>query len=68
LRISARSSRRKASNATSAAVLVSGILDVEIGVLVEEAGDLGLDRLRQQGTRTIAQDFGELIVEGSWLE
>ena len=34
----------------------AAILDLEIGVLVEEAGDLGLDRLRQQGTRTIAQD------------
>ena len=29
--------------------------------------DLGLDRLGQQSTRAITQDFGELIVDVSWL-
>ena len=40
------------------------ILGLALGMLVEKAGDLGLDCLRQQGTRPIAQDFRELIVEG----
>src|ERR1700693_2389664 len=37
------------------------------GLLAEKVRDLGLDRLGEQGTRPIAQDFGELIVELSWL-
>ena len=45
----------------------AAILGLEIGMLAEKVGDLGLDRLREQGTRPVAQDFGELIVEGSWL-
>ena len=45
----------------------AAIVDLETGVLVEEAGDLGLNRLREQGTRPIAKDFRELVVEGSWL-
>jgi len=36
-------------------------------MLVEELGNLGLDGLRQQGTRPIAQDFRERVLEGSWL-
>ena len=36
-------------------------------MLGEKAGDLGLDRLREQGTGPVAQDFRELVVEGSWL-
>src|SRR5882757_5157243 len=36
-------------------------------MLAEKVRDLGLDRLGQQGTCPIAQDFGELIVEHSWL-
>src|SRR5581483_2610484 len=35
--------------------------------LAEKVSDLGLDRLGQQSTRPIAQDFGELIVDVSWL-
>jgi hypothetical protein len=36
-------------------------------MLAEKVRDLGLDRLGQQNTRPIAQDFGELIVDVSWL-
>src|SRR5712664_3564095 len=36
-------------------------------MLAEKVRDLGLDRLGQQSTRPIAQDFGELIVDVSWL-
>ena len=43
------------------------VLGLEIGMLAEKICDLRLDRLGKQGTRTIAQDFGELVVEGSWL-
>jgi hypothetical protein len=43
------------------------VLDLDSGVLVEEAGNLGLNRLREQGTRPTAQDFGELVFERSWL-
>jgi hypothetical protein len=39
----------------------------QIGILGEEVGDLGLNRLGEQGLRTVAQDFGELVVESSWL-
>ena len=46
---------------------LAAILRPEIGMLGEELGDLGLDRLRQQGPRPAAQDFGEPILECSWL-
>src|SRR5712672_3247750 len=36
-------------------------------MLAEKVRDLGLDRLGEQGTGPVAQDFGELIVEDSWL-
>src|ERR1700756_2854127 len=36
-------------------------------MLAEKVRDPGLDRLGQQSTRPIAQDFGELIVDVSWL-
>src|SRR5258708_39086026 len=36
-------------------------------MLAEKVGDLGLDRLGEQGSCPITQDFGELIVELSWL-
>jgi len=42
-------------------------LRLEIGVLAKELGDLGLDRLGQQGPRSAAQDLGEPILECSWL-
>src|SRR6267143_1181415 len=43
------------------------VLGLQIGMLAEKVRDLGLDRLGQQSTRPIAQDFGELIVDVSWL-
>jgi hypothetical protein len=42
-------------------------LGLEIGMAGEELRDLGLDRLRQQGPRSAAQDLGEPIFECSWL-
>jgi hypothetical protein len=42
-------------------------LRLEIGVLAKELGDLGLDRLRKQGPRSVAQHLGEPILECSWL-
>src|SRR5258707_5611881 len=36
-------------------------------MLAENVRDLGVDRQGQQSTRPIAQDFGELIVDVSWL-
>ena len=50
--------------AHDALVAVCGL---QIGMLVEEVRDLGLDRLGKQGTRPGAQDFGELILDVSWL-
>jgi len=50
--------------ADDALVAVPGL---QIGMLVEKVRDLGLDRPREQGTGPVAQDFGELIVEDSWL-
>src|SRR5207302_10848421 len=43
------------------------VRSLQIGMLAEKVRDLGLDRLGQQSTRSIAQDFGELIVDVSWL-
>ena len=43
------------------------VLGLEIGMLAEKPGDLGFDRLGQQGTCPVAQIFGQLVVEGSWL-
>jgi hypothetical protein len=33
----------------------------------QKLGDLGFDRLGQQGARTIAQDLGQLVSEDPWL-
>jgi hypothetical protein len=35
--------------------------------MLTELGHFGLDRLRQEIARATAQDFGELILEGPWL-
>src|SRR6202030_1533284 len=43
------------------------VRSLQIAMLAEKVRDLGLDRLGQQSTRPIAQDFGELIVDVSWL-
>ncbi|MHC2384907.1 transposase [Bradyrhizobium liaoningense] len=43
------------------------VLGLHIGMLAEKVRDLGLDRLRQQSAGPVTQDFGELVVEHSWL-
>ena len=43
------------------------VLGLEVGMLAEKVGDLGLDCLGEQGTCPIAQNIGELVVERSWL-
>ena len=35
----------------------------QICMLAKKLCDLSLDRLGQQGTRSVAQDFGELVVD-----
>src|SRR5271156_4945447 len=55
---------RQVTVADDALVTVRGL---QIGMLAEKIRDLGLDRLGQQGTRPITQDFGELVVDVSWL-
>src|ERR1051325_3450871 len=37
-------------------------------MLDEELGDLGLDRLRQQGARSVAQHLGEQVSKRPWLK
>src|SRR5260370_20345997 len=59
--------RDAAANAAVAHNALAAILGLEIGMLGEKIRDLGLDRLRQQRARPLPQDFGELIVKGSWL-
>lgn len=46
---------------------LAAILGLEISMLGEKIRDLGLDRLRQQRASSLPQDFGELVVKGSWL-
>ena len=43
------------------------ILGPQIRMLGKKVGDLGFDRPDKQGTGPVAQDFRELVVEGSWL-
>src|ERR1700738_3699969 len=43
------------------------VLGLEISMLGEEIGNLGLDGLSQQAACALPQDFGELVVKGSWL-
>ena len=44
------------------------ILGPQIRMLGKKVGDLGFDRPDKQGTGPVAQDFRELVVEGSWLK
>jgi hypothetical protein len=39
------------------------VLDLQIGMFGQKLADLGFNRLGQQGTRTIAQDLGQLVSE-----
>ena len=41
---------------------------LEPGMAGEKSGNLDLDRLGKQGTRPVAQNFGELSFEGPWLD
>src|SRR4029077_5377104 len=43
------------------------VRSLQIAMLAEKVRDLGLDRLGQQSTRPSAKDFGEFIVDVSWL-
>src|SRR4030088_3703156 len=55
---------RQVTGGDDALVAVRGL---QIGMLAEKVRDLGLDRLGQQRPRPITQDFGELVVDVSWL-
>ena len=35
--------------------------------IAQEVSDFRLDHLREEGTRTVAQNLGERIAEGLWL-
>jgi hypothetical protein len=37
---------------------LAAVIGELVGVAAEQGGDFGLDRLRQQGSRPIAQHFG----------
>ncbi len=45
----------------------TAVLGREIGVLGEKFRHFGLDGLGEQSPRTVAQDHGQLVVKGSWL-
>src|SRR4051812_2963069 len=47
---------------------LAALLGVLVGVAAEEGCDLGLDGLRQQRSRALAQNFGERIGELCWLD
>jgi hypothetical protein len=57
-------SLRQVTVADHALAAVPGL---QIGMLADKVRDFGLDRLGQQGTRPVAQDFSELVVDVSWL-
>ena len=46
---------------------LTAVLRPQFPMLGEEIRDLGLNRLRKQAARSLSEDFGELVVEGSWL-
>src|SRR6478672_4242726 len=62
-----RSSPRVPASDRDAQYALVAVRSLQIAMLAEKVRDLGLDRLGQQSTRPIAQDFGELIVDVSWL-
>ena len=47
---------------------LAAILGVLVGVAGQEGCDLRLDGLRQQRSRTLAQNLGQRVGEGSWLD
>jgi xanthine/uracil permease len=52
---------------TVAHYALTAVLRPQFPMLGEEIRDLGLNRLRKQAARSLPEDFGELVVEGSWL-
>src|SRR5438067_7981739 len=40
---------------------------LEIGIAPQEVSDFRLDRVREQGTRTVTQNLSERIAESPWL-
>ena len=47
--------------------LAAAIRSLEVCMFGEKIRNLRLDRLRQQRTRALPENFGELVVKGSWL-
>src|SRR3954468_15513362 len=47
---------------------LAAILGVLVGMAAEEGCDLRLDGLRQQGSRALAQNFGQRVGELCWLD
>src|SRR4051794_38850388 len=47
---------------------LAALFGVLVGVAAEEGCDLGLDGLRQQRSRALAQNFGERVGELCWLD
>src|ERR1700733_13361793 len=43
------------------------VLSSQFGMTGEKIRDLGLDRMCKQPARALPENFGELIVKGSWL-
>ena len=46
---------------------LAAILGQLVGMAGEQGGNLGLDRLRQQRSRAVAQHLGQRIGKSSWL-
>src|SRR5215468_276847 len=46
---------------------LAAVLSLKIRMLGKKIRDLGLYGLSQQAARALPQDFGELVVKGSWL-
>src|SRR5215218_5764423 len=63
----ARSGRALGSMAMAHQPLAA-VLGLSVGMAAEEGCDLRLDGLRQQGSRALAQNFGERIGELCWLD
>src|SRR4051794_10895115 len=47
---------------------LAAVFGLSVGVAAEEGCDLRLDGLRQQGSRALAQNFGERVGERGWLD
>src|SRR5215207_3098322 len=47
---------------------LTAVFGLSVGMAAEEGCDLGLDGLRQQSSRALAQNFGERVGERCWLD